>query len=118
MVDVRSYRMANGPIAFFAYPAEPPELRSTIQKAQQISSTKRVRVAAGPQRDVFGAHIPDEVRNGIDDSEFAFFDVTIPNQNVYYELGYAIGLGKRVGPVLNTSFEGAARRIQHQGKIG
>jgi hypothetical protein len=65
--------------------------------------------------DVFGAWIPDEVRASLARSRRAFFDVTIPNQNVYYELGYSLGLGLKVGPVVNSSFIGATEQIKHEG---
>jgi hypothetical protein len=68
-----------------------------------------------PQLDIFGSFIPDLVRTSIEQSGVCFFDVTVPNANVYYELGYAIGLGKPVGPVIDGSFEGAERAVQRQG---
>src|SRR5262249_47530825 len=42
-------------------------------------------------------------------------DITRPNQNVYYEIGYSIGRGKSIAPVLNASFANATSDIQKDG---
>lgn len=106
--------MSKPPRSFFAYPGAPAELRSTIETAHEWANLGS-KGKIWPQLDIFGAFIPDEIRQAIDDSEIAFFDVTIQNRNVYYELGYAIGRGKAVGPVINNSFDHTIDRIQREG---
>jgi len=64
---------------------------------------------------VFGNFIPDEVRTQIEASEAVVCDVTVPNQNVYYEFGYGIGRGKTVLPVVNSSHANAAAALQRDG---
>lgn len=39
--------------------------------------------------------IPVKILRGIEDAEFLVFDLTIERPNVYYELGYAHGVGNR-----------------------
>jgi len=63
----------------------------------------------------FGSLIPDKVRETIRNKQVFVFDVTKPNQNVYYEAGFAIGLGKPVAPVVNVSFAGASTDLQKDG---
>lgn len=102
------------PKTFFAYPSEPNELRQTIERGH-AGLNRGPRSTIWPQLPIFGGHIPNEVLTAIKEATYSYFDVTIPNPNVYYELGYAIGRGKAVGPVVNTSFDGAGKRIQQQG---
>jgi len=104
-------------IAFFAYPGEPRDLVNPITtavEALKISNTK-TELTTWPQMSVFGANIPDEVRINIDDTDILVCDITRPNLNVYYEIGYAIGRGKAIAPVLNSSFASAEVELQRQG---
>jgi hypothetical protein len=102
--------------AFFAYPNEPSDLAGTIAAAAEAVKTNlEVKVTAWPQLPIFGAVIPDEVRTGIENSDVLICDVTRPNLNVYYEIGYGIGLGKSLAPVMNSSFAGATSDIQRDG---
>jgi len=103
--------------AFFAYPAAPADLAETISAATAALSKTESKVAltAWPQMEIFGASIPDEVRKSILESDVLVCDVTIPNLNVYYEAGFAIGSGKSIAPVINSSFESAASNIQKDG---
>ena len=108
--------MANFRSAFFAFPNEPQELYAQILAATELIKTNdRVRITSWPQLKIFGAVIPDEVRGGIEHSDVLLADITRPNLNVYYEIGYCIGLGKSLAPVLNVSFAGAAADIQKDG---
>lgn len=101
--------------AFFAYPAEPPEVSTTIDKALPLLRDAKTEVLAWPQLDIFGGFIPDQVRRSIRKSNYSFFDITYPNSNVYYELGYAIGHGKPVGPLLNKGIVDASKKVQKLG---
>jgi hypothetical protein len=101
--------------AFFAFPDSPQELRDVIEAAGAGVRQRKVQLTLWPQMNVFGAWIPEEVRNAISRSQRIFVDVTIPNLNVYYEMGLALGLGLKVGPVVNSSFEGATERIKREG---
>lgn len=102
--------------AFFAYPSGPPDLIGSIADATEgLFGSDRVKLTAWPSLPTFGAFIPDEVREGILDADVIVADVTFPNANVYYEVGYGIGLGKAIAPVLNTSIAGSAALIQRDG---
>lgn len=88
--------------AFFAYPGHPEDLVATIDAAAKIanSNNSEIKIITWPEMGVFGSVIPDQVRANIRSADVLVFDVTRPNQNVYYEAGYAIGLGKAVAPVV------------------
>jgi hypothetical protein len=102
--------------AFFAFPNDPPELKQPIMAANElILKNNSVRISAWPQLRVFGASIPDEVRGGIGTVDVLLADITRPNLNVYYEIGYCVGLGKTLAPVLNVSFAHAAGDIHKDG---
>ena len=108
--------MAGFRSAFFAFPNEPPELKGPILAATElIKKNDRVKVTAWPQLEIFGAVIPDEVKASIEHADVLLCDVTRPNINVYYEIGYCIGVGKSLAPVLNVSFANATADIQKDG---
>lgn len=103
--------------AFFAYPGHPADLSSTINTAAKlVSSTPNApELKTWPQMDVFGANIPDEIRESIAIADVVICDVTRPNLNVYYEVGFAIGCGKAISPVVNSSFASATADLQRDG---
>ncbi len=94
--------------AFVAYPGNPSDLADPITAAA-LAAVKggKIDIKAWPQLEIFGAQIPDEVRASIENTDILFADITRPNLNVYYEIGYAIGLGKTFLPVINNSFVNA-----------
>lgn len=102
--------------AFFAYPGQPNDLVSTIENASgQVSRNGRIDLVMWPEMGSFGQIIPDRVREDIRNSSKTIFDITRTNSNVYYEAGFAIGLGKVVAPILNSSFAGALGEVQREG---
>jgi hypothetical protein len=102
--------------AFFAFPNQPEELRGPIVAAAElVKANPNVSVRTWPQMEVFGAAIPDEVKGGIEKADVLVCDITRANLNVYYEIGYSIGLGKTIAPVLNVSFVNAVADIEKGG---
>jgi hypothetical protein len=51
---------------------------------------------------VGGTLLIDELLNAISRSDAAVYDVTDLNQNVLFELGYAVGAGEKIFPVLEA----------------
>lgn len=103
--------------AFFAYPGSPSDLTGPIASATSLlkAAEPKFKLQIWPHMDIFGSYIPDKVRSSIEAAEVFACDITVSNANVYYEVGYAIGLGKRVAPLLNSSFAGAASELQKDG---
>lgn len=65
--------------------------------------------------DIFGAQIPEEIKSNIEAANVLIADVTYENCNVYYEIGYAIGAGKAIAPVINSSFNNATQNVRSDG---
>lgn len=99
--------------AFFAYAAEPRHIGFSVEAACRAVSSPAKHLAIKPWSvmEVFGASIPDEVRAAIEAADIFFCDITVPNLNVYYEIGYAIGTGKLVGPFVNIAHKDAEKNI-------
>jgi hypothetical protein len=93
--------------AFFAYPAAPAQLGETIERALAQLRAMKDDLAITPWTalDIAGHFISDEVELKVEQVGFFVADITFLNFNVVYELGYAIGLGKRVFTVRNRSFQ-------------
>ncbi|WP_316159412.1 P-loop ATPase, Sll1717 family [Bradyrhizobium sp. SZCCHNRI3042] len=108
--------MAQFKVAFVAYPAAPHDLATTIAQAvKAVENSPKARITAWPQLDIFGAVIADEVRSGIETADVLICDVTKPNLNVYYEIGFSIGKRKSIAPIVNVSFANATQDIQKDG---
>jgi hypothetical protein len=98
--------------AFFAFPSEPAELYDTISAAVSApdGAWDKIAVKPWPHVNIFGSALADQVRNEISYADLLVCDITFPNCNVYYEIGYALGLSKPIAPVLNTSLQTSAVR--------
>ena len=101
--------------SFVAFPANPASISGPATFAAHALNMQGHNVKAWPQMDVFGANIPDEIRDEIHTREVLYADVTFANLNVYFESGYAIGLGKLFAPFINTSFDKSSESINNIG---
>ncbi|MGH6838085.1 MAG: P-loop ATPase, Sll1717 family [Methylocella sp.] len=102
--------------AFFAFPGEPAELLTTIESAAETArASKKISIKTWPEMDIFGAALADQIRSEIRSADVLICDITRPNLNVYYEIGYAIGLGKPIAPVVNRSFGNAMKDALNDG---
>jgi hypothetical protein len=103
--------------AFFAFPSEPDDLVKTVIAGSQAANhaSEKVSIKTWPQMNIFGAALADEIRGEIRKADVLICDITRPNLNVYYEIGYAVGLGKPIAPVVNTSFANATQEILKDG---
>lgn len=98
--------MADQLKGFFAYASLPQQVRTTIETS--VSDLQRysgqVDVTTWPELDIPGRFIAATVLAGIDEGDFLVADITVLNFNVVYEVGYAIGKGKRVLIVRNEPY--------------
>ena len=102
---------------FVAYPADPPFLGETIERAIGLAGR---RFGAGDIRswrelDIPGRFIATELLGELGEADFLVADISTPNFNVTYEVGYAIGRGKRVIPILNPAIQGAQSAVNSVG---
>jgi hypothetical protein len=72
----------------------PSNLSDTYQAIKR--SCKKLKLDARRVDDEAGSGpIPNRILRAIEDAEFLIFDLTVERPNVYYELGYAHGVGNR-----------------------
>ena len=90
---------------FFAYPAYPPQIGVTVDKASSDLNTAAAdkNITTWKEIDVPGHFIATEVLNSIDECDVLLADISTLNFNVTYEIGYAIGKSKRIALVKNKA---------------
>jgi len=102
--------------AFFSFPATAPYVEEAISQAATLTDRDRELILIPwPKLEVTGLKIDDLIRDRIAASDFLVADITYPNFNVYYEVGYAIGKQK---PVIATVNFAVARGIENANLIG
>jgi hypothetical protein len=101
----------------FAYPSKPFELAQTIVFAlQRLSDQSRTRgLSSWEELDIPGRFIQTEIMRRIRDGNAFFADITRLNFNVVFEIGFAIGCGKRAILVRNKSIKGHSDLIREVG---
>jgi nucleoside 2-deoxyribosyltransferase len=99
------------PKLFFGYASYPNLLKETLSEAAlKIEQTGIVTCTTWEQLPVAGTLIIDTIIEAIDKADVACFDVTTLNHNVMFELGYAIGAGKRIWLLFDSADEEAEAR--------
>ena len=111
--------MAKRVTVFYAYPSTPDFLGESIQNAlgdlkkTPLISKANVRFRPWPSLSTTGKKLTQEITQSIDRAGVFACDLTYPNANVVFELGYAIGKFKRIWISLNTTIEDASRNYKH-----
>ena len=84
--------------AFFAYPYHPAEIGQTIRQAESDLEKYHATVdlKLWEELDVPGRFILESVLEALVAADVTVADVTTPNFNVTYEMGFAIGRSKRL----------------------
>jgi hypothetical protein len=92
-------------IGFIAYASGLEMVGETIEAALEIYAARqgRDKIASWRENDVSGRFIVDPILENISASQCLIADVSLLNFNVTYEVGYAIGAGKRVILVKNKA---------------
>lgn len=90
--------MSKPKLAFVAYPSADQALCSLIRDSVSHANAKFTSVRYEPWEfnDIPGNPLISPILERIDESHFIVADITYLNLNVVYEVGYAIGRGKRV----------------------
>ncbi|WLT30792.1 P-loop ATPase, Sll1717 family [Geothrix sp. PMB-07] len=97
---------ANGHLkGFFAYPSFPRDLGLTIKASidELRKYTSNPEIESWEEMDIYGKFIAKNVREDISNSDFFIADITETNLNVTFEIGYALGLGKKILLTKNNS---------------
>ena len=98
--------------AFFGYPSKPQTLVDNISAGIEQFRERRTSTELCPWTEIDGSSTPiiADVLKCIKETQASFFDITSPNQNVFYEIGYAVGLGKEIFLTVNDALKGAMDR--------
>jgi hypothetical protein len=91
--------------AFVAYSSHDVELAKTIFEGIQRANSKPITVQYEPWifNDIPGIELLSPINDKISKSKFIVADITYLNQNVVYEIGYAIAKQKRVFLIKSAS---------------
>lgn len=102
---------------FFAYASTPPDVGDTIESAVREVNRKQSAIVVSTWRalDILGHFISEQITEKISGSDFLIADISTLNFNVTYEIGYAIGKGKRVLLTKNSSIKEATPTINEVG---
>lgn len=105
------------PHVFIAYPAAPVQLGTTIEAAVNAGNRAGLPFSLESWRelDIAGRFISDGVLEKISNAQFLIGDITRLNFNVTFEIGFAIGRGKRVILTLNGAAEPNKRDLDQLG---
>lgn len=102
--------------AFVAYPSRPPALEETIEEAvRSINDTGLVKLFSWHSMSVSGKPIMTEICQQILARPLFIADITGHNPNVLFELGFAVGAGKRVWLVHDSSTDRAKELLRQVG---
>ena len=84
--------------AFYAYPSSIADVTQVIHAAKRtLSATRRdLDLQLWEENDISGRPLTDPIFEGIAGADILVADITAMNFNVTFEIGYAIGLGKRI----------------------
>lgn len=102
-------------LGFFAYPESSSIIVDAVRGAVEQSAHEDLRLKPWQMMRVIGFKLDDLIRDQIHEADVLAADITYPNHNVFYEIGYAIASGKPVIPTVNVAVEKSIANIQ---KIG
>ena len=111
-------RMARRNTIFYAYPFKPPLVGESVAGAIKSIRNhpdiagKSVRFKLWPDISASGKSLANTIMQNIDRAQVFACDLTYPNNNVSFELGYAIGRFKRVFVSVDTGIEESERRFK------
>jgi hypothetical protein len=99
---------------FAAYPSSPNHISVSIEEAEKTNSS---HIQFTTWRSTFGAgkFIDQSVLPEIAKADGLICDISVPNENVFFEIGFAIGKMKPIIPIVNSSMQDAGEYLR---KIG
>lgn len=102
-------------LAFVAYPDSRPLIAEAIEGAVDLARSSPVFLKPWKAMQTIGFKLDDQVRSNVAAAALLAADITYPNTNVFYEMGYAIGIGKPVIPTVHRAVEKAVQRVVQLG---
>jgi hypothetical protein len=103
--------------AFFGFASAPQELVDSINAGIDKFHEWKGGATVHPWTELDGPSVPvvPTILKCIRDKEASFFDISVCNQNVFYEVGYAVGLSKPVYLTINDALKHA---VEYQIDLG
>lgn len=105
-------------VGFLAYAADPIDVGQTIEAALDAYRRRRGSadaISSWKINDIAGRFIIEPVLDHIRNSQCLLADISVLNFNVTYEIGYAIGLGRRTFLVRNRSLRADESEMRQVG---
>src|SRR5258708_16202820 len=105
------------PVVFVAYSSQPPQVGTPIDAAVSLCNRSDLPFLAESWRqiDIPGRFIIEGILDNIQKAHFVVADITRLNFNVTFEVGYALGRGKRVVLVLDRAAEPETKDVMQLG---
>lgn len=101
---------------FFAYPSQPYQVTVCINAAIKAANTGgQFEFTPWEENDISGRHLVAPIFEGLQKTEILVADITRLNFNVTFEIGFAIGVGKRLFLVRNKEYEPEAELTKRVG---
>ncbi len=102
---------------FFAYAARPNEIVDTIHRGvdRARNGNNPPEIELWEDTNVSGRLVPIEVLDSISNCSSLVADITGLNFNVTYEVGYAIGMGKRVNCIVYKAVNRDEQQVKRVG---
>ena len=101
--------------AFFAYPGGAPVVSETVAGVIDLTDLNNLAIKPWEKMKIVGLKLDNLIRDEIKDANLLIADVTYPNFNVYYEMGYAAALGRPIVPTVNSAVERAEKHLSDNG---
>lgn len=97
--------MSNTKSVFVAYASNPPIIGGVIEKACTIANrfSSNLEYKTWKQNDIVGLDLVQPIIDAIEAAEYVVADISTLNNNVVYEIGYAIGSKKRTKIIRSES---------------
>src|SRR5216683_6522857 len=102
-------------VGFFAYPESSSIIIDAVTRAVELSDRGDLKLKPWQKVRTIGFKLDDLIRDQIRDADVLAADITYPNHNVFYEIGYAIAVGKPVIPTVNVAIERSIEGVQKLG---
>ncbi len=114
---VEDFSGISNTVAFFIYSSEKAHISESIRETvnQLRNHSSKSAYNSWEDLDVSGKIIFCEICKKIRSANIIFADITTLNFNVLFEIGFALGLGKQVVPIRDSSYEQGAEIFEQMG---
>jgi hypothetical protein len=102
-------------LGFFAYPDGHTLVADAVEGVVQRCREAPLVLKSWRAMRTVGFKLDDRVRANVTAAAVLVADITYPNMNVFYEIGYGIAIGKPVIPTVNVAVERAVQCVNQLG---